>query len=155
MKKLTALFSVLLMLLIMCPTTAFASESVVTDKTIEYFDDGSYIVTEITTSTISTFASKIVTKSKSENYYDNSGNIEWTATVTGTFSYNGTSATCENARVSCKIYNDDWQVASAVPSKSGNKAIGTFTIKRHNLGVVTKTVNRTITLTCSTNGVFS
>lgn len=155
MKKLTALFSVLLMLLIMCPATAFASENVVTDKTIEYFDDGSYIVTEITTSKITTFATKITTKSKSENYYDSNNNIEWTATVTGTFSYNGTSATCENAQVSCKIYNDDWQVASAVPSKSGNKAIGTFTLKKYKLGVVTKTVNRTITLTCNANGVCS
>lgn len=153
MKKIISLFSVITMLLVMCPTTAFADEFTATDRCVEYFEDGSYIVTEITTSSITTMATKTTTQSKSSHYYNSSNNKEWTITLTGTFNYTGSSATCTKAVTSYKIYNDDWKVTSAVPSKSGNEAIGKFTVKKYALGIPVKTVNWTINLHCNNYGV--
>lgn len=154
MKKIISLLSVILMIAVLCPNTAFADEKIVTDRYIEYLDDGCYIVTELTESTITTFAAKTVSKSKSAHYYDGNDK-EWTVTLNATFSYTGSSATCTSAKTSYTIYNDKWKVTSAVPSKSGNKATGAFTVKKYTLGIPVKTVNKTLTITCSNTGVCS
>lgn len=154
MKKIVSLLSVILMIAGLCPNTAYAGEKVETESSIEYFEDGSYIVTRITESTITTFAAKTVSKSKSADYYEND-TIAWTVTLSATFSYTGSSATCTSAKTSYTIYNDAWKVTSAVPSKSGNKATGTFTVKKYALGIPYKTVNKTLTITCSNTGVCS
>ncbi len=95
MKKLISLLSVILMIAVLCPNTAFAEEKVVTDRTIEYFEDGSYIVTELTESTITTFATKTVSKNKSSDYYESDNSKAWTITLSATFSYTGSSATVQ------------------------------------------------------------
>lgn len=155
MKKIISLLSVVLMVVVMCPTTAFANDEIVTDSYVEYFDDGSYIVTEIRESAIITFATQTINRSKSAHYYNSDNTKAWTVTVNGTFNYTGSSATCTRSSVSYSIYNNDWKVTSSAASKSGNKAIGTFTVKRYLLGVPIKTVNKTVTLTCSNTGVCS
>lgn len=154
MKKISALLSVVLMLLSFCPSTAFAEE-IVTDRYVEYFDDGSYIVTEIETSNISVLSSSTVTNIKTSSYYDSDNVKNWTVKLTGTFSYTGSSASCTKSTVNYTIYNDYWKVTSAAASKSGNKATGNFTVKKYILGIPTKTVNRTLTITCSNSGVCS
>lgn len=155
MKKIISLLSVILMIAVLCPNTAFANDEIVTETNVEYFDDGSYIVTELTESTITTFATKTVSKSKSSHYYESDNSKAWTVVLSATFNYTGSSATCTSAKTSYTIYNDAWKVTSAVPSKSGNKATGTFTVKKYVLGVPIKTVNRTLTITCSNTGVCS
>lgn len=155
MKKIIVMFLAVVMMLGICPTSALASEIVATETDVEYFEDGSYIVTEMTTSTISTFAAKTVSKTKSAHYYDNNNNKEWTVSLSATFSYTGSSATCTRATTSHTIYDSAWKVTSAVPSKSGNKATGNFTVKRYFAGIPVKTVNKTLTITCSNTGVCS
>lgn len=155
MKKLISLLSVILMIVVMCPATAFANEKIVTDSYVEYFEDGSYIVTELTESTITTFAAKTVSSSKSSHFYESDNSKAWTVTLNATFSYTGSSATCTKATTSSTIYNSAWKVTSAVASKSGNKATGTFTVKKYVLGIPVKTVNKTLTITCSNTGVCS
>lgn len=137
------------------PATAFANEKIVTDSYVEYFEDGSYIVTELTESTITTFAAKTVSSSKSSHFYESDNSKAWTVTLNATFSYTGSSATCTKATTSSTIYNSAWKVTSAVASKSGNKATGTFTVKKYVLGIPVKTVNKTLTITCSNTGVCS
>lgn len=155
MKKLISLLSVMLMIAVMCPATAFANDEIVTDTYVEYFEDGSYIVTTITESSITTFAAKTVSRNKSADYYESDNKKAWTVTLNGTFSYTGSSATCTKSATSYTIYNSAWKVTSAVPSKSGNKATGTFTVKKYVLGIPVKTVNKTLTITCSNTGVCS
>ncbi|MDE5963782.1 MAG: hypothetical protein K2G65_00065 [Eubacterium sp.] len=155
MKKIISLLSVILMIAVLCPNTALANDEIVTDSYIEYFDDGSYIVTRITESTITTFAAKTVSKSKSADYYESDNTKAWTVTLNATFSYTGSSATCTSAKTSYTIYNDKWKVTSAAPSKSGNKATGAFTVKKYTLGLPIKTVNKTLTIPCSNTGVCS
>lgn len=144
----------MLMLIVMCPTNAFAGETA-TDKYVEYFEDGSYIVTELETSGISTFAASTKNYSKSASYYNSDNEKEWTITLSGTFSYTGSSATCTKATKSYKIYDDHWKVTSSSASKSGNKATGNFTVKRYLAGIPIRTVNKSLTITCSKTGVCS
>ena len=144
----------MLMLIVMCPTNAFAGETA-TDKYVEYFEDGSYIVTELETSGISTFAASTKNYSKSTSYYNSDNEKEWTITLSGTFSYTGSSATCTKATKSYKIYDDHWKVTSSNASKSGNKATGNFTVKRYLAGIPIRTVNKSLTITCSKTGVCS
>lgn len=155
MKKIISLLSVILMIVALCPNTAYAAEKIVTESSIEYFDDGSYIITRVTESTITTFAAQTTSRSKSADYYESDNTKAWTVTLNAVFSYTGSSATCTSATTSSRVYNDNWRVTTAVPSKSGNKATGTFTVKKYMLGVAIKTVNKTLTITCSNTGVCS
>lgn len=154
MKRMTTVLLAMLMLIVMCPTNAFAGETAA-DKYVEYFEDGSYIVTELETSGISTFAASTKNYSKSASYYNSDNEKEWTITLSGTFSYTGSSATCTKATKSYKIYDDRWKVTSSSASKSGNKATGNFTVKRYLAGIPIRTVNKSLTITCSKTGVCS
>lgn len=154
MKRMTTVLLAMLMLVVMCPTNAFAGE-VATDQYVEYFEDGSYIVTELKTSGISTFATSTTSKTKYSSYYNSNGGLEWRVYLTGTFTYTGSSATCTKATKSYSIYNDNWKVTSSSASKSGNKATGKFTVKKYAIGIPIKAVNKTLTITCSNSGVCS
>lgn len=154
MKRITSVLLAMLMLIVMCPTNAFGGE-VATDQYVEYFEDGSYIVTELKTSGISTFATSTTSKTKYSSYYNSNGGLEWRVYLTGTFTYTGSSATCTKATKSYSIYNDNWKVTSSSASKSGNKATGKFTVKKYAIGIPIKTVNKTLTITCSNSGVCS
>lgn len=108
MKKLMALLLSLVTVLSMT-CVAFAGEMPTTSKTYpaeyEYFDDGSYMVTTITESSSAFIrASRSKTGSKTAKYYSSSGSALWSVTVTGTFSYTGSSVTCKSASVTltCK-----------------------------------------------------
>lgn len=153
MKKFLAVFLAIFILLSV-PTISYANDSK-TDSHIEYYSDGSYSITTITTSPISIFANSTVSKYKTFTYYSSKNEKEWEITVTGTFNYTGSSATCTNSTVSYKIYDTHWKVVSAQASKNGRVATGEFTLKRYTLGVPTKTVNETLTITCSNTGVCS
>lgn len=106
-------------------------------------------------STSQTRATNTKTGSKIAACKNSSGEVQWTVTVTGTFTYNGTSSTCTKASVSTKIVNDIWRITSASSSKSSNKAIATATAKRYLLGVELAPETKTVTLTCDKNGNLS
>lgn len=153
MKRFFVAFLAIFMLLSV-PTISYASD-IKSDSYIEYYSDGSYTVTTIETSTITVLANSTVSKYKTTTHYSSKSEKEWDVTVTGTFTYTGNSATCTNSTVSYKIYDSNWKVTSSVASKSGRTATGKFTLKRYVLGIPTKTVNETLTLTCSNTGVCS
>ena len=136
-----------------CPAQAAEPPRLVANQKIEHFPDGSYIITELTESAYSNRSS--VTRSKFSTYYDNDNTALWMVELTATFSYNGTSATCTYVSTGHTIYDTSWQVTNAAASKSGNTATGDFTVKKYFLGIPIKTVNRTLTLTCSPTGVVS
>lgn len=157
LKKVFIFLSVLIMLFSIT-ISAFAESGnriVYTENGyIEYFEDGSYDIVEIITDNQKTSRAVVGPKSKSISHYE-SNELVCTLTITGTFNYDGSSATCTNASVSYRIYNDNWKVTEAKASRSGATAKGEFTVKKYFLGVPIKTLNKTVTLTCSKNGVFS
>lgn len=150
MKKLLSLLLSCLLFFMCFNITAFASES---DESKIYFDDGSYIVTVITESP--SRATNTKSGTKEIKYYDSNDNLEWKVTLTGNFSYTGSSATCTKATINYNIYNDKWKIPTATASKSGNKATGDVVAKHYTLGIPFKTIERTITLTCSASGTLS
>ena len=90
------------------------------------------------------------TAAKTEKYKNASGEVMWSVSVTGTFSYNGSSCTCTKATSSTTKPSSMWSLSNKKVSKSGNKAIASVT--GHAPGV---TVTRTVTLTCSPSGKLS
>ena len=155
MKKLISVFLALLMLLSF-PMISYAGDSEIDEyenRYVEYYKDGSYSVTTIEISPITTLATSTVKQTKTTSHYNSDNEKEWAITVTGTFNYTGSSATCTNSSVSYNIYDKNWKVTSAQASKSGRTATGEFTLKRYFLGVPIKTENKTLTLTCSNTGV--
>ncbi len=151
MKKILSLILSIITILNVFSIVAYASDN----KEICYLSDGSYYTVETTEKISLTRGTTTKQGSRSYHYYNSDDEKEWTITLTATFTYNGSSATCTNSGVSHIIYDDAWKVTSSTASKSGNTATGNFTIKRYVLGIPVKTEKPTITLACSKTGVLS
>ncbi len=159
MKKIISALS-LFSMFILLSFNAFAlidTASPETHTTIKYFEDGSYIETIITeeNTCFSTFATTTKRGSKKLTYKNDQDEIQWTATITGIFTYTGSNSTCTSSSITYSITNTKWKITSATASKSYNKATGNVTAKRYALGIPVQTVEETITLTCSATGVLS
>lgn len=133
--------------------TVFAETATTTIET-EYFPDGSYavITTTIEPVSITTFATE-TTKSASRTYtyYNQSNKAAWDFTLTGTFTYNGTTAKATKAETSYNIYVSGWKCIYKHGSVSGAVATGqgTFQYKSE----LTKNVS--LSLKCSPTGIIS
>lgn len=119
------------------------------------FEDGSHI--EISIEQNNTLAkSSVITGKKTASYKGGSGAIYWSVTVTGTFTYNGKTASCTKSSVSTKNNSVSWKLSNAKSSKNGATALASVTAKQyHQNGTVLKTVNQTVKLTCSASGKLS
>ncbi len=154
MKKIFCLIltiSLLFSLSISTSATSFTTVDSVT--TVEYFEDGSYLETTITTLTPA--ARSGIGGTKRLTYKNSDDEVQWTADLTGEFTYTGTTATCTKASITYSIKDNNWKITAITSSKLGNKAIGNVTAKYYVLGLNTKTVDAPITLTCSATGVLS
>lgn len=87
--------------------------------------------------------------------FKNGTKILWSITIHGTFSYNGSSATCTNSYVSTTCPASDWKIIKANATKRGSSAIGTVEAKKYFLGLPVQTVDDTVTLTCNKTGTLS
>ena len=136
----------------------FSCVSLAADETIisvEQYSDGSYGIT-IIKAEFTPFAVKgTTTKTKSYQHYNSDNTLAWKASITATFSYNGTTASCTSVSKSTSVYDSAWKCTSSSCSKSGATATGNFTFKRYVLLVPVQTVNKTLTLTCDKNGNVS
>lgn len=150
-KVFSLLFAIIMLNSFMIP--AFAQNT--RQETIEYFEDGSYGVTIIITNFQLFSKANTITRTKEYRYKNSNDQVLWAATITATFTYNGTSATCTQVTKAHHIYNDSWKLTASSASKSGATATGAFTFKHYVLGVPTKTINKTLTLTCDKTGNVS
>ena len=146
MKKLISVILVA-MLVFSCLPVAGAAETVATEK-IE-FDDGSYLIVETIRS--GARAAHSISGSKPYTYYNASDVAQWKATLYGTFTYTGSSATCTASSISTTIYDSSWSTGSKSASKSGNKATGSATMKKSTV----KSVPVSLSLSCSASGSLS
>ncbi len=142
---------------------AFATDSaedmqLVSSRTV-YLEDGSYneILIYEQAYEASPMARATYTKTGSAQlvHKNSAGKKLWLVQVNGTFTYNGSTATCTAASTSYTIYDDAWRVTSASASKSGATAKGNFTVKKYVIGIAVSTENPVVTLTCSPSGVLS
>lgn len=121
----------------------------------EKFEDGSYIEV-ITEQFANSVRSSTVSGSKTKNYKDTKGDIIWSFKVVGKFTYTGQSATCTSSVISSTCNASNWKLSNQKATKSGATAKASITAKEYTfLGICAKTVNSTVTLTCSANGNLS
>ncbi|MBQ6931143.1 MAG: hypothetical protein IJN38_03355 [Clostridia bacterium] len=150
-KVLSFVFALTLVLSMFC----INASAVVNDSNIFYFEDGSFVtISEVEDTTISR-ASNTKNAQRTATHTDSNGNVLWKATLKATFTYTGSSATCTNSNITYTISDSSWKITEATATKSGNKATGNVTAKKYVLGIPFKTVEETITITCSANGTLS
>lgn len=150
-KRYISVFLVLVMLLVMLPVRAEAAQIVETE--IEYLPDGGYIETVVTESVSRASGTKTGTKTK--RFVDTDGEEKWAIQLQGTFSYNGTSASCTNAVCNVTVSANNWYVVSKAASKSGAVATANVTMGQKVLGITIAKNAYELTLTCDKNGNLS
>ncbi len=123
------------------------------DVEMIHLEDGSYIIVAVTE--LQCRATQTRSGSKSYTYYTSDGSAKWKATLSGTFTYNGSSATCTSSSCSVTIYNSSWYTISKSASKSSNTASASVTMGYKVLGVTTNQVTRNISLSCDKDGKLS
>ncbi|MBR3294053.1 MAG: hypothetical protein IKI69_06490 [Oscillospiraceae bacterium] len=160
MKKIVSFLICVLLITAFFSSTTLAAN---TDQTIIHsaktvFEDGSYCITTITELRESLKigfseggARATKTASKTNAYYNANGQAVLSATVTGTFSYNGSSATATNAKYSYSITDSAWKFVSGSAGCSGSTATASCKFKQGSLHSKTLSVS----LSCSPSGVLS
>ena len=96
-----------------------------------------------------------ITRSKSAYHYESNGSLAWGFTLTATFSYNGSSASCTQASYSKSINNSSWSFSNGSATRSGHTATGRGAFTKKILGITIQTIPVTLTLTCDPNGNVS
>lgn len=141
-----------------------ADVDVQSNAVYEYFDDGSYLVTElkyIQNADVSQTGSKAsgnytVSGEKSAIYYNGDDEVIWKVTLTGSFlivpSNSLESGDCQSATLTYKINDSAWHIYDIVEQVITNNACGFCTMKRKFLGVTTKTVDVDLYITCDYAG---
>ncbi len=134
------------------PVTANATDS---NKSVVHYADGSYSIISITYDDEQTGISLASTQStrkgtKTEDHFTNSGDLAWTFTVYGEFTYNGRTATATDADYSYQIYISDWSFVSGSSSYSGSTARATGKFSWNGIPD-----SISLSLTCSADGVLS
>ena len=152
MKRLSSFFLLITMLICVFPLNCVAQETQ-EEYIVEYFSDGSYMTEKIISSSMRASGTKSGSKVKS--YYGSDGETEWSVTITGTFSYTGSSATCTSASCSVTVYDSAWYTISKSASKSGSTATGNVTMGEKLLGVKVDEVSTSVSLKCDANGNLS
>ena len=156
MKKILCATLTIFIMAFSLSTSTFAA--IQTNSVVEYFEDGSYTVTcieDISTKPEIGLFSTTKTKSKTVTYYNAENVAKWYVKVTGTFTYGNGTSKCNSSSVAAESYATIWKISSKSASKSGNTASANAIAKQYFDGTVVKTIDRTVTLTCSPTGDFS
>lgn len=144
----------LLLTLICCSVFCFSTgATTITETSTELLENGDYIETIITYYDTNT---RVATKSgsKTNNYTNSSGEILWSVTVYGTFTYNGTTSSCTSSSHSATAYADGWSIKSSSSSKSGYCATANATATLKKL-LASQDYSMTVNLYCSPYGILS
>lgn len=136
----------------LCAIPALALEAPETSVDVVYFEDGSSLTVEMAVYDNSLArTSGVISGHKTGTYKNSSGDVQWTLTVYGTFSYDGTTATATAASYGYEIYNSSWSLSTADAYCSGASAIATATF----VGSFILHRSTSLPLTCSPDGVLS
>jgi len=154
MKRLILITLAIAMLLIF-PMSTYAAPTNASTFETTVFKDGSYIVTTISEALLlrgtAALPLSVKTGTKTVSYYSAANTLEWTFSVNGTFSYDGTTAAATSSSSSCSIYVSGWICNDRTAWYSGNMAYASATFKYINL----LTKNTSVSLSCSPSGVLS
>ena len=147
MKKILALL--LLVSLLITPSIPKVSAAEA-DESVIRFSDGSYILIETVVTESRSTSSK--NASRYYTYYDLLDNEKWKVTLSASFTYTGSSATCTSSNVTVGISDSAWYIVSKSASKSTNVASCDVTMGYKFLGITTDKKTVHLTITCDANG---
>ena len=125
---------------------------------VEFFDDGSYLVTVTTAekTAVGRSNSYSVTGAKEVTLYNDDDEIQWIYTLYGIFTVEtGVSAVCTEAYHAYEIFDFDWKETSHSEWFSGNVAYGESVFKKKVLFITTSTQEITAEVGCDVYGVIS
>ena len=126
MKKIITLLTIVSSILFLSlPVSALDQK-----KEIIKLDNGYYLETIIEETSMARAANQ-KTARKTANYKNAQGAIMFSVTVTGTFTYTGSSSTCTKSVAEASSKNTNWKISSKSASKSGNKATAKAIAKRY------------------------
>lgn len=163
MKKVFCLVLLLCLSLSIFPGASASAEIGKSPVEVIRYADGSYMIVTVAEGPM-TCAPNVAgtnavasTKSGSKTYthFNSSGTQLWSATLTASFSYNGSTASCTSANCSVSISNNAWVVISKSCTRSGNTATANVTMGRQAAGITIQLIPITITLSCDANGNLS
>ena len=97
----------------------------------------------------------IITGQKEYYYKDANGVVQWTAILTGTFTYNGSSATCTAASCVTSVQHGNWSESYNHAYPSGGTAQADITMVRKVLFITVQTETAHLVLSCDANGNLS
>lgn len=149
-KKFCAIvLTALLCVCVSIPAFAADDNGRVVSRTVEQYDNGSYAVVTVYDDTTARGGTK--TGHKDYEYYVG-GSLAWIYTVHGSFSYNGSSATCTAASATCDIRKSEWHLTANEAYPSGSSAVAKGTVWRSSDG---REVYPRVSITCTANGVLA
>lgn len=166
MKKFFTVFCFAMLMVLLQPTVFVKASSTKTQaanivsSSIHQLENGDFIAVKLTVSShhdaLSIHAAtETISGSKTLEYYDASGKILWSFTLSASYDYNGNNASCTSVSTSSSVHATTWKLSDITKSKSSNKATGSVTAKEYFAGIPFNTVTETLTLTCSATGKLS
>lgn len=146
MKRTISIVLVTVLFACLFPIMAYA------DTSYEAAPSGDECYVIVTTQEYAARSSNTKSGSKTYTGYGSENTAVWKITLSGSFTYNGTTSTCTSSSCSVAIYDSSWRTVSRSSSKSGNTAYGTATLEHIVLGVVVSTSTHDLSLSCDKNG---
>ncbi len=155
-KTLCFLFSILL---IINANLSFTSANSTDNEALQP-DDSYYVETVISDTltdnySISVFALNTITRTKTAYVKNSAGAIMWSVSITATFTYNGSTATCIKCSDSTTCPSQTWDILTSSSSRSGNTATAKASATHTTPDGILKCYNQSVTITCSPSGVIS
>lgn len=151
-KKLAVCLCLVLALCLGLGTAVYAEEprEILVSQYTETYEDGTSCLVSVYQEVPRTRASGTTTGHKDYGYQDESGAVVWTLTVHGSYSYNGSSATCTGVSCNYSISDSAWSRVSTSKSRSGNTAYAYGTFAKNG-----KSKSASVSLSCDGNGNLS
>lgn len=153
MKRILSLFLAMTFLLSAISVVQATDVIVQTDHRVIHTEDGGYLIIELYSS--SNIARAAITKTKSYTRYNEDNDMLWKASITGSFTYDGRSASCTSSSCSVTIYDDHWYTISKTAWTDENYAKATVEMGHKLLGVTIQRETYNLSILCDRYGNLS
>ena len=147
----TFIFSILLT----CNSVSASTQYSNITTQITYLDNGDYLETTIYDNDATLTRATSKKSGTKTTTYKSDGKALWYVSVTGTFTYTGSSSKCTAASVKAASYVDTWKISNKSSSYKNNTATGSATAKLYYGPLPVTTINQKVTLTCDSKGNLS
>lgn len=95
------------------------------------------------------------TGTKTYTYRSSSGDADWEAVLTGTFTYQDNTYICTSCNCTITVFNDTWYSVCTSTSQDGDTALAEFTMGYDVLGAAISERSFRLSLTCDKHGNMS